>query len=291
MKLGFLTNALVWEGLSNIQEMADWAVEQGFDALEVGPKLPLDEKVFSQVIDTGKIEISALTYCRNFLSRNEEEAAMHRRELLNRIEAAGRLGIPIVVTSTGYDNRPGEENHDSYESIRRRPMYILEPVLQWLEEVLEVAEKNQVKIALENCPLMGNIAISPEMWKQLFQRLSSPNLGVAYDPSHLMWQMMDPYEPILELKDKIIHVHAKDTEILQDRLKRTGILTDFSWWRNRLPGMGELDWTKFISHLREIEYEGAISIEHEDPIWSGTVDKTQQGILRSARFMRNIHGF
>ncbi|WP_158302110.1 sugar phosphate isomerase/epimerase family protein [Paenibacillus mesophilus] len=290
MKLAFLTNALVSEEMNNIEKMAAWAESHGFKAMEVGPKLPLDESAYAGIIEAGKVQVKALTYCRNFLSSNREEADAHRTELLRRIEMAGRLGIPVVVTSTGIHNRRTDERYDSYDSIRPLPERSLNEVVSWLGRVLEAAEKSGVKIALENCPLMGNIAISPEMWSLLFERLDSPRLGIAYDPSHLMWQFMDPYAPIRELGRRIFHVHAKDTEIDRDRLRRTGILTDFTWWRYRLPGLGELDWTRFLSALHEIGYAAAVSIEHEDPVWSGTAEKTKQGLSMAASFLRNVPG-
>lgn len=169
MKLGFLTNALVWEGLNDIEKMAQWAAENGFQALEVGPALPLNEDAFRRVAEDGKVKITALTYCRNFLSANQEEAERHQAELLHRIETAGRLGIPTVVTSTGF-NDYGDRGH-GYEAIRRLPVKSLDDVAFFFDKVLQLAEKANVRIALENCPVMGNIAISPEMWRKLFEKL------------------------------------------------------------------------------------------------------------------------
>lgn len=287
MKLCFLTNALVNERLSSIAAMANWAADHGFDALEIGPRLPLDEHQLEQVQRDGKVQIAALTYCRNFLSRDTAEAETQRDALHKRIESAGRHGIPIVVTSTGFDNRPLQETYDRYESIRRRPETMLDDAAAFLENALVKAEQCGVSIALENCPLMGNIAISPVMWELLLARLSSPNLGIAYDPSHFVWQMMDAYRPIKRFGSKILHMHAKDTELLRDRLSETGILTDFSWWRYRLPGEGELDWKLLLYELREINYQGAISLEHEDPLWSGSPDKVRQGLLHAAQYIRD----
>ncbi len=289
MKLGFLTNALVWEGLNDIEKMAQWAAENGFQALEVGPALPLDEDAFRRVTADGKVQITALTYCRNFLSTDQEEAKRHQAELFRRIETAGRLGIPTIVTSTGI-NDCGDRGY-GYEAIRRLPAKSLDEVAFFLEKVLKLAEKANVRIALENCPLMGDIAISPEIWRKLFEKLDCEYLGLAYDPSHLVWQMIDPYLPIKEFSGKIFHVHAKDTEILHDKLAQTGILTDFSWWRYRLPGLGDLNWAKFISLLRETGYTGTVSIEHEDPVWGGTIEKIQQGLMIAKKYLEQVPGF
>ena len=293
MKIGFLTNALVEQarrsGLNAFQtldEVAAWAADHGFTDLECGPMLPLDRAAYERVLGEGRIAITALIYCRNYLSTDPEEAATHLAELKKRIEFAGALGIDKMVTSTGIDKRIEEGIYDRDPNvkdrgnmIRRIPVRSLDQVVDLYGPLLELAEKNNVRLCLENCPLMGNIAISPVMWRRLFQRLDSDKLGLAYDPSHLVWEMIDPYAPLDEFKDKIFHVHAKDAAIDRARLAETGILTDFSWWSYRIPGRGELDWKKLLSKLKANGYTGTISLEHEDAAYEGTLPAVQQGLL------------
>ena len=207
MKIGFLTNALVEQarrsGLNTFQtldEVAAWAADHGFTDLECGPMLPLDRAAYERVLGEGRIAITALIYCRNYLSTDPEEAATHLAELKKRIEFAGALGIDKVVTSTGIDKRIEEGIYDRDPNvkdrgnmIRRIPVRSLDQVVDLYGPLLELAEKNNVRLCLENCPLMGNIAISPVMWRRIFQRLDSDKLGLAYDPSHLVWEMIDPY--------------------------------------------------------------------------------------------------
>lgn len=293
MKIGFLTNALVEQarrsGLNAFQtldEVAAWAADHGFTDLECGPMLPLDRAAYERVLGEGRIAITALIYCRNYLSTDPEEAATHLAELKKRIEFAGALGIDKVVTSTGIDKRIEEGIYDRDPNvkdrgnmIRRIPVRSLDQVVDLYGPLLELAEKNNVRLCLENCPLMGNIAISPVMWRRIFQRLGSDKLGLAYDPSHLVWEMIDPYAPLDEFKDKIFHVHAKDAAIDRARLAETGILTDFSWWSYRIPGRGELDWKKLLSKLKANGYTGTISLEHEDAAYEGTLPAVEQGLL------------
>lgn len=293
MKIGFLTNALVEQarrsGLNTFQtldEVAAWAAAHGFTDLECGPMLPLDRAAYERVLGEGRIAITALIYCRNYLSTDPEEAATHLAELKKRIEFAGALGIDKVVTSTGIDKRIEEGIYDRDPNvkdrgnmIRRIPVRSLDQVVDLYGPLLELAEKNNVRLCLENCPLMGNIAISPVMWRRIFQRLDSDKLGLAYDPSHLVWEMIDPYAPLDEFKDKIFHVHAKDAAIDRARLAETGILTDFSWWSYRIPGRGELDWKKLLSKLKANGYTGTISLEHEDAAYEGTLPAVEHGLL------------
>ena len=293
MKIGFLTNALVEQArrsgsdaFSTLPQVADWAAAHGFTDLECGPMLPLDRAAYEQVLSEGRIGISALIYCRNYLSTDPEEAAQHLAALKERIVFAGALGIDKVVTSTGIDKSVVEGLYDRDPAlrdrgnlIRRIPAQSLDRVVDLFGPLVELAEKNNVRLCFENCPLMGNIAISPVMWKKLFERLPSDHLGLAYDPSHLVWEMIDPYTPLLEFKDKIFHVHAKDTAIDRVKLARTGILTDFSWWSYRIPGRGELDWRQLRGQLTAEGYDGTLSLEHEDAAYEGSVEAVENGLL------------
>lgn len=299
MKIGFLTNALVEQAkrsgsdaFSTLDQVADWAADHGFTDLECGPMLPLDRAAYERVLAAGRIDITALIYCRNYLSTDAEEAANHLAELKKRIEFAGALGIDKVVTSTGIDKTIEEGIYDRDPNvkdrgnmIRRIPVRSLDRVVDLFGPLLELAEKNNVRLCFENCPLMGNIAISPVMWRRIFERLDSDKLGIAYDPSHLVWEMVDPYAPIDEFKDRIFHVHAKDAAIDREQLAQTGILTDFSWWSYRIPGRGELDWKKLLGMLKANGYDGAISLEHEDAAYEGTLEAVENGLLDGKAYL------
>ena len=286
MRIGFMTNCIVKEGLKDFRDVAAWAEANGFEDMEVGPTIPLDRALYEDVMGRGRVKVSSLTYCRNFLSADAEEAQAHRGELMRRIRFAGDMGIEKVVTSTGIDKTPEEGVYDSADAIRRIPVRSLDKVAEVFWPIIETAEKCGVKIAFENCPLMGNIAISPVMWRDLFAKLDSGSVGLAYDPSHLIWEMIDPYAPIAEFAPRIFHVHAKDTQIDRGRLAQTGILTDFSWWKYRIPGDGELDWEKLIAALRKAGYDETISIEHEDENYEGSLAGVQEGLLLGKTFLQ-----
>lgn len=299
MKIGFLTNALVEEArrqqsseFQTLSQVAAWASDHGFTDLECGPSLPLERGEYENVLDKGKVQVTALIYCRNYLSTDEEEAKEHIRQLKKRIEFAGDLGIEKVVTSTGIDKSIEEGIYDRDPAVKDRgnmirkiPVRSLDAFVDTFGPLVELAEKRNVKICFENCPLMGNIAVSPVMWRKIFDRLDSGCVGLAYDPSHLVWEMMDPYGPISEFGDKLFHFHAKDTVVDRAQLARTGILTDFSWWTYRIPGRGELDWGRMFGELKKIGYDGTVSIEHEDRDYEGSLEAVSEGILKSREFL------
>ena len=137
-----------------------------------------------------------------------------------------------------------------------------------------------------------NIAISPEVWDEMYKVVPSKALGIELDPSHMVWQGIDYIQAIYDYGDRIFHIHAKDMEINRRVLNRVGILGQafgetiglgHGWWRARLPGWGEIDWPKFITALIEVNYRGNIDIEHEDDVFAAAHAKekidTESGIV------------
>jgi sugar phosphate isomerase/epimerase len=111
---------------------------------------------------------------------------------------------------------------------------------------------------------------------RLVQSSAFQSSGHRIRPSHLYWQGIDHLRALHEYSDRVYHVHAKDTEMLPERRYRGGINGDF--FRFRIPGYGEINWTHFVAALHEIGYDGGIAIEHEDPIYSG--ERFDEGLIR-----------
>ncbi len=287
MNIGFMTNILVSNGMKSLEDIASWALLNNFQDIEVGPTIPLVQNVFENVINN-KINISSLTYCRNFLSSDIKESSTHIQGLKDRIEFASKLGIEKIVTSTGIDKRIEEGVYDSADSIRKRPEKSLDLFYEVFAPIVDFAEKKNVKLAFENCPLMGNIAISPYMWRLIFEKIKSDKVGLAYDPSHFIWQFIDPIKPIIEFKDKIFHFHAKDTIIFDSILTDRGVFTDLEWWRYCIPGDGLLDWKLFIETIKDCGFDNTISIEHEDKNYEGSIERVQEGILNGKRYFERF---
>jgi sugar phosphate isomerase/epimerase len=218
MKLGFITSIL--EDFT-YEEMIDFASEHGFECVEVASwKKEKAERRYAGVshIDAERVlgddsyaahisgyakeknvEISALAYYPNVMDadRNKGEAAVEH--LKNVILASAKLNVNMVTTFIGRDQtKTVEEN-----------LLLVKKV--W-EPVIRLAEENGVKIAIENCPMLfgpdqwpggQNLMTTPAVWRKVFEILDSDCLGINYDPSHFVWQMIDPIRPIYEFKDKI----------------------------------------------------------------------------------------
>jgi sugar phosphate isomerase/epimerase len=121
--------------------------------------------------------------------------------------------------------------------------------------------------------------------------MASLGLWLNYDPSHLVPLGIDPLSSLVAHRDKVLHVQAKDVLVDQAARNRYGVLGrvidrepwDTGWWQYRVPGLGEVDWLRIVDALYVGGYEGVISVEHEDPVWSGTPDRVKQGLVLAER--------
>jgi sugar phosphate isomerase/epimerase len=133
----------------------------------------------------------------------------------------------------------------------------------------------------------NNLASSPAIWKKMWEIIPDDNFGLNLDPSHLIWQMIDYQRVVYEFKDKIFHVHAKDLEIDYEGLYQNGVLSlGMGWQIPRLPGLGDVDWSKFISALYRVGYDYVISIEHEDRAFEQNEEIIKRGFLLSRDALR-----
>jgi sugar phosphate isomerase/epimerase len=128
------------------------------------------------------------------------------------------------------------------------------------------------------------------MWSELFDRaLPDPGLRLGFDPSHLVWQFVDPYAALRDHAHRIVHVHVKDTVIDRARLAQEGIDGD-GWWRYTLPGWGELNWAQIVAGLQMAGYQGALSIEHEDAVWDRSEGQVLQSLILARRYLEQFLG-
>ena len=302
MKLGFVSAIL--PDLS-LEEVLDFAGAEGFACVELmcWPKGKAERRyagithvdvdgfgkadarrVLDLVASAG-VEISGLGYYPNPLVPDRQEAKVYVDHLKKVIRAAERLGLNQVNSFVGRDwTRTVDDNWPRFRQVWR-------PLVRF-------AEGHGVRIGIENCPMLftadewpggKNLAHAPAVWRRMFQEIPSEHFGLNYDPSHLVWQQMDYVKPLWEFADRIFHVHAKDVRIDRHRLDDVGILaTPLEFHTPKLPGLGEVDWGRFLSVLGEIGYRGPVCIEVEDRAYEGSVDMRKAALRQSATFLRNF---
>ena len=295
MKLGFFTAALPG---STLEQAAKWGAESGFQAIEIACWPPekatrryagvthidvttLDRpkaKEIRNMLDGCNLTVSALGYYPNPLHPDPEHRQTVIEHLKKVIEAAALLEVPVVGTFIGKDkNKTVPQNLEDYAKI-------------W-PPIVKYAREHEVKIGIENCPMLfsydewpggNNLASTPAIWRKMWEIIPDDHFGLNLDPSHLILQMIDYERVVREFAGKIFHVHAKDLHIDREGLYNNGVLSQGMGWQvPRLPGLGDMDWGRFIAALTAAHYDYVVSIEHEDRVYEGDEELVKRGFYIS----------
>jgi len=302
MKLGFVS-AIMSE--SSFKEVIDVAADIGYECIEVAcwPQEKAtrryagvshidinnlnedDIRHIKEYLKGKNIEISAFAYYPNTLDPDLEKRNAYITHLENLIRTAPKFDVHTVTTFIGrMKDKTIEENLVEYEKV-------------W-KPIVKLAEDNNVKIAIENCPMLftqdqwpggENLATTPAIWRKMFDLIPSDNLGINYDPSHFVWQHIDYIRPLYEFRDKIFHVHYKDIKLYKDKLSDVGVMAyPLDYMSPKLPGLGDVDWSKYVSALTDIGYDGYTCIEIEDKAFEGSMDDINKSLKLSYHYMRQF---
>ena len=252
---------------------------------------------FKALVKNYDVEISALSCHGNPVHPNKQIAAEFDRTIRQTILLAEKLGIHQINTFSGC---PGDYEGAKY------PNWVTCPwpddfgtILNWQwNEVLIPYWKNTVafaknhgvdKIAFELHP--GFCVYNTESMLKI-RNAVGPEIGANLDPSHLIWQGMEPVAVIRALGDAIFHFHAKDTKVDKYNTAVNGVLDTKPYsdeinrsWIFRSLGYGNdySYWKDIISNLRMVGYDYALSIEHEDSLMS-----QNEGLEKAVEFLKGV---
>ncbi|MGQ0635933.1 MAG: sugar phosphate isomerase/epimerase family protein [Planctomycetaceae bacterium] len=302
MQLGFVS-AILPE--LSLREVAQFAAEAGFACVELmcWPRSKADRRYAGvthlDVTDFGPrqaedacrimsdlgVTISALGYYPNLLTPGRDEAACALEHLRKVIRAARLMNVGVVNSFIGRDwTKSVDENWPRFLEI-------------W-KPLIALAEEHDVKIGIENCPMLftrdewpggKNLATTPAIWRRMFADIPSPNFGLNFDPSHFVWQQMDYLKPLREFSGRLFHLHAKDVRVDRERLDDVGTLAHpVEYHVPKLPGLGDVDWGRFFSVLSDVGYRGAVCVEVEDRAYEHSLEARRWSLRQSATYLRNF---
>jgi sugar phosphate isomerase/epimerase len=310
VKLGVFT--AIYRDLS-FEEALDKAQELGLDAVEIGTgnivgsfhcdvdTLLADDdarRAYKAAIESRGLTLSALSQHGNPLHPDKTIARACHETWRKTARLAELLEVPVVI---GFSGCPGDRDGARYPNWASCgwPAEFQEMLdWQWNERVIpywaaeaEFARSCGVRIAIEMHP--GMVAYNPETLLRL-RRAAGDSLGANFDPSHLLWQGIDPVEAIRDLaaSDALFYVHAKDTYVDAANVRRNGVLDTkplddvvHRSWIFRTVGYGASDavWRDTLTALRTVGYDSVLSIEHEDGLAS-----VDEGLAKAVRYLRGI---
>ena len=308
MKLSVLANLY---GAKSLDETLKILSGLGVHTVEIGAggypgkahcnpaELLADEKKYDEFVATFKkydVEICALACHGNPVHPNREIAESYDRDFREAVLLAEKLGVDTVITFSGCPGDHEGAKLPNWVTCAWPDDYIEILNWQWNEKVIPYwtemgafCKAHNVRIAFEMHP--GFCVYNPETLLKLRAAVGDV-IGANFDPSHLIWQGMDPVAAIRELKGAIYHVHAKDTKIDKYNTAKNGVLDTKHYgkeleraWVFRTVGYGnnESYWRDLVSNLRLCGYDKVLSIEHEDSVMS-----IDEGLRKAVAFLKDI---
>lgn len=307
MKLSVLTNLFadmpLDEALAKFQKLGIKSVEIGCggypgkahcdpEKLLADPAALAD---FKATFAKYGIEICALSTHGNAVHPNKEIAAQFDHDFKNAVLLAEKLGIRTVITFSGCPGGSPADATPNWATCAWPPDFLDVLDYQWNDVLIPYWKKTAAfakehgvdRIAFEMHP--GFCVYNPETLLRLRAAVGDV-IGANFDPSHLIWQGIDPVAAIRVLEGAIYHFHAKDTKIDKYNTAKFGVLDTKHYsdelhrsWIFRSVGYGNgLDyWRDMISNLRLVGYDGVLSIEHEDSLMT-----TEEGLCHAVAFLK-----
>ena len=276
MRIGFVTEAdvgrLEWARKNGFGSIEWMRFDASFAAARNEIWRPFVDR-FAAEANIRNLRISAIgALYRNPLDPAQSESA--RAVFTRAIDAAAFIGVRTVAGFPGavieLEPHPLGQNpvYKPYENFLPRLLGFWEPIAQY------AADKG-VRLAFEHCPMAPfhlpimsfNMLAQPAMWERLFNETKCENLGLEWDPSHLICQFIDPVANIHKFGSRIFHVHAKDAFIHRQLLEVYGICHP-GVAEHRFPGFGQADWAQIIHALLRAGYDSDLNIEGlHDPVF------------------------
>jgi sugar phosphate isomerase/epimerase len=302
MQLGFVSAVL---GDLTLEEVLAFAADEGFRCVELmcWPQGKADRRYAGvthldvtdltpdraahvhDLLRIHGVSISGLGYYPNPLDADPAHRAMVVEHLKKVIRAAPLVGVNVVNTFIGRD--PAKTVEASFAM-----------VAQVWPEVVAAAKAAGVRLGIEHCPMLfsdnewpggKNVASTPSAWNRLFELFPDGTFGLNFDPSHLVWQFIDCARALREFGPQIVHVHAKDERIDQDRLYKVGV-QGLGWHIPKLPGLGDVKWGEFFAALSDVGYRGPVCVEVEDRAYEGSLADRKRALRQSRKFLEQFTG-
>ena len=309
MKVGLF---LVILNSMEFEEALDYVASLGVQTIELGagayagtahcdPEVLLGSerkiKDLLHAVTSRGLQISALTVAGNPIHPNRKIASAHDDDFRKCIRLAQKLGVEVIINFSGCPGGAAGDQQPNWVTCPWPPDYLEILDYQWKQVVIpywgeaaKFAQQHGVnKIALEMHP--GFVVYNPETLLKL-RAAAGPAIGANFDPSHLFWQGIDPCAAVRALQGAIWHVHAKDTRVQEWNSRVNGVLDTKHYgdelnraWLFRAVGYGNPRqfWCDFISTLRMVGYDGALSVEHEDSLMT-----PREGLEKAIQFLKEI---
>ncbi len=277
--LGWRRRNFGWE--QDLDGMIAWAQENALEVIDLGTDSDTTAK---PVIDAGlRVGTADLTVWGEMMSPDAGKRRAAVAKNADYIRTCAAVGVQTFFICMIPED-PSRERAENFG-------YMVESY----GELRSTFEENDAYLVIEGWPGPGSLVCTPETYRAFIEQVGSANMGVNYDPSHLVRMGIDPIRFLKEFIGHVFHVHGKDCMIIDENLYQYGNLQPATFapaykyggmnWRYTIPGHGVSDWKIILNILRDNGYAGCISIELEDHYYDDTEYEQKQGVLQGVKFL------
>ena len=277
--IGFRRGWSDWQ--KDLPGALEWAASQGMSVIDLGRDGDESAKVAREAgFSIGSVDLAEWQGLLSPDGGKRRAAVQRNAEYVEACAVHGAHNHFLVMLPED-PARPRSENFG----------YMVES----LNELSTFLEKHSSRLVIEGWPGPGALCCTPEGYRACFEQCPSASIGVNYDPSHLVRMGIDAIRFVEEFKDRVYHVHGKDTELVQEALYEFGTEQPATFanahgfgshhWRYTIPGHGCIRWARAFQVLADNGYRGAVSIELEDESFNGSEAGEKQGLVLGAAFL------
>ena len=277
--LGWRRRNYAWE--QDLDGMIAWALENDLEVIDLGTDADsIARTVVEAGLRVGSADLRAWSELMSPDAGQRREAVAQNAEYVRACVAAGAKTFFIVMLPQD----PARSRAENFG-------YMVDS----FGELAPAFEDCGARLAIEGWPGPGSLVCTPETYRAFIERVGCANMGVNYDPSHLVRMGIDPIRFLKEFIGHVFHVHGKDCMIIDENLYQYGNLQEATFgapfkyggmnWRYTIPGHGLSDWKIILSLLRDNGYSGCVSIELEDHCYDDAEFDQKQGVLQGVKFL------
>ena len=271
------------EWSQDLAGLVAWAEENDFGALDIGGGADQVSAVIEAGLRVGSVDLPEWRGMLSLGADKRRDAVKRNRDVIEAWAAAGEPLNYFTVMVPEDPNAPPQE--------------VFKAMVKSYGELAPVLEANNAKIVIEGWPGPGALCCTPESYRAFFEACPSPAMGVNYDPSHLLRMGIDPLKFLAEFSGRVYHVHAKDTEMVDELRYEYGTEQKplFAapprfggpFWRYTIPGHGVMRWQRAFAMLAEAGYGGCVCVELEDQSFNGQEETEKAGLLAARHFLES----
>lgn len=275
--IGFRRGWSDWQ--KDISSVISFAKENGFGGIDIGNEVADAEAILAAGLTVGSVD----AFSSDLMSEDVDKRAAAVAALETKISTFGAHGIRNYFTVM-LPADPKRARRDNFDSM-----------VLGLKALAPILEANNGRLVIEGWPGEGALCCTPETYRATFEAVSSMAIGINYDPSHLIRMGIDPIRFLHEFKDRVYHVHGKDTEVMAEARYEYGFEQQSTFgvehgfgaasWRYTIPGHGETRWVEVFRILEKSGYDGMVSIELEDENFNGSEEGEKAGLLAGGAYL------